>query len=321
MTADFLPIERTARDDLKVFERPAELVDMSERLYQQIFALGLWVAAGCVVFALSAGWLQNTAAGSEGLLIGGACLVGMVAAAIHPATIYRALRRHPALIAVPATVLGACAWILGPHNQFFVPIAGIVGVLGMATPLRVVVASGLIAATGLCAAQTIGGRANIGGSATALAVIVPPVMFWLMMERIAGFALRLNLVQAAATPLDGRPPDSGGHASRVHDGSPANQDRTDGERQGLPLPRSIVVEGTRLTSRQLQVLLLACEGLRHAEIGACLGIGPQQVRRHLLELRQRTGSVSGPQLVAWACRAGLIPRKESGAERRADAGI
>jgi DNA-binding CsgD family transcriptional regulator len=79
------------------------------------------------------------------------------------------------------------------------------------------------------------------------------------------------------------------------------------ERRALPQPRVIAVDGIALTSRQLQVVMLVCEGLRHAEIAASLGIRPQQVRRHLAQARRRTASQSTPQLVAWAHRSGLAP--------------
>jgi len=61
----------------------------------------------------------------------------------------------------------------------------------------------------------------------------------------------------------------------------------DPERRALPGPGVVSVDGVRLTSRQLQVILLACEGLKHAEMGECLGIGTPMVRRHLHEAERR----------------------------------
>jgi DNA-binding CsgD family transcriptional regulator len=66
-------------------------------------------------------------------------------------------------------------------------------------------------------------------------------------------------------------------------------------------------DAVRLTTRQLEVVLLASEGLRHAEVGVCLGIGVKQVRRHLDNARTPTGTSSTPQLVTWARRSGLVP--------------
>lgn len=67
----------------------------------------------------------------------------------------------------------------------------------------------------------------------------------------------------------------------------------------------------RLTSRQLQVILLACEGLKHAEIGECLGIGTPMVRRHLKKARQRVNVATDAELVAWAKRCDIVPSVEN----------
>jgi DNA-binding NarL/FixJ family response regulator len=64
--------------------------------------------------------------------------------------------------------------------------------------------------------------------------------------------------------------------------------------------------GARLTQRELEVLRLLAEGLRHEEIGRRLGIGPETVRTHLRKACARLGAVSRTQAVATALRQGLI---------------
>lgn len=116
--------------------------------------------------------------------------VACVAGARRPAGLYAVLRRRPWALLIAGVFLGAGAWFVGKHNfQLFVPIVATLAVPGIATPRRVVTAAGLIAAVGLAAPQLTSGHGNFGGP---IAVIVPPLLFWLIVDRIAGFALRLH---------------------------------------------------------------------------------------------------------------------------------
>jgi DNA-binding CsgD family transcriptional regulator len=229
-------------------------------------------------------------------------------AASRSALAYRGLRRHPWGLLIPGTILGLGAFVVGPHNaQLFLATIVMIGVTGVAVPRQVVVVAGIVAAVGLAAPQLLHGQDNLGG---ALVVVVPPLMYWLIIERIASFALRLHQSLLSAAPdashsesRRSEPPDNFGRPADA-----GAEDRPVARPQaGLPEPRVIRVNGIHLTSRQLQVTLLACEGLRHREIAACLDIGPQQVLRHLRKAEQRTRSASTPQLVAWAQSAGLAP--------------
>ena len=122
-----------------------------------------------------------------------------------------------------------------------------------------------------------------------------------------GFALRLQHNLGPLSAADGIEPAARESPSSEADGADTPHDHA--QPLELPAPRCSTIDGVRLTSRQLQVILLACEGLRHNDIGACLGIGAAQVRRHLEKARERTGSASTPQLIAWAYRKGLVPRR------------
>jgi DNA-binding CsgD family transcriptional regulator len=298
------------------FQRPAEIVDISERIYRQVFAVGLWVAAGFTAFAMVASLLQPPGSQLTGVVVCGFCLAAVVGAALRPAPLYRGLRRHPWTLLVPGVVLGAGADAAGPHNlQLFLPIIAVIGVIGIATPRHVVAVSGLIAAAGLGAPQVMDGRGDLAG---AIVVVVPPIMFWLIVDHIAGFALRLhqslNRTPDAAAQ---QPYHDSGQGLHPRDPSAQRSSADKAEPRGLPQPHVITVDGIRLTSRQLQVVLLSCEGLEHKEMAACLDIGVAQVRRHLEKARQRTASRSEPQLAAWARRTGLVPRpSRPGADAR-----
>ena len=63
---------------------------------------------------------------------------------------------------------------------------------------------------------------------------------------------------------------------------------------------------TPLTQRELEVLRLLADGLRHEEIGKRLGIGSETVRTHLRKASDRLGAATRTQAVATALRQGLI---------------
>lgn len=62
----------------------------------------------------------------------------------------------------------------------------------------------------------------------------------------------------------------------------------------------------QLTERELEVLSLLADGLRHEEIGLRLGIGSETVRTHLRKASERLGATTRTQAVATAFRLGLI---------------
>lgn len=290
------------------FDRPAELVEISELFYRQVFSVGIWVAVWCTALAALASLLQPPGSQIGGLVVCGICVIGVGVAAVHPESVYGRLRRCPWTLVVAGLLLGSGAATAGADNmQIFLPIAAVVGVLGIATPRRVVLVAATVAAAGLAAPHVFEGRGDVAASLT---VIVPPIMFWLIVDRIIGFVLRLHQRLSATTSTiafprgDAAPEtDAMGARSRVR-GAPSPGV---GKPVDLPHTEPTQTESPRLTSRQIQVIMLVCEGLRHAEIAACLGIGPQQVRRHLREARRRTGSGSTPALIAWAQASGLTP--------------
>lgn len=294
-------IEHRTAGASPVFQRPAELVDIAERIYRQVFAVGLWAAAGLSAFAAASSLLQPTA-GSQlrGVIVCALFTAVCVAAARRPAMLYAALRRQPWLLLIAGAFLGAGAWFVGKHNfQLFVPIVAVLAVPGIATPRRVVTAAGLIAAVGLALPQLTSAHGNLGGP---IAVIVPPLLFWLIVERIAGFTLCLHqrLESTGQTPPP-TPATSDQPETAPTTGAEVSEPRV------LPAPRVITVDGVRLTSRQLQVILLACEGLTYRKIAACLEIGAAQVGRHLKKARERVGVATDAELMAWAKRHGIVP--------------
>jgi DNA-binding NarL/FixJ family response regulator len=68
----------------------------------------------------------------------------------------------------------------------------------------------------------------------------------------------------------------------------------------------VTTAGKALTKRELDVLALLAEGLRHEEIGVRLGISSETVRTHLRKASDRLGASTRTQAVATAMRLGLI---------------
>jgi DNA invertase Pin-like site-specific DNA recombinase len=79
--------------------------------------------------------------------------------------------------------------------------------------------------------------------------------------------------------------------------------RQPGTRQ-LIVPRSGQTAG--LTTRQIEVLGLAAQGLTGKQIGRYLGISVRTVEAHFSGMRQRTGARSDGELIVYAITAGLL---------------
>lgn len=61
-----------------------------------------------------------------------------------------------------------------------------------------------------------------------------------------------------------------------------------------------------LTSREIQVVLMICEGLQRKEIAARLGISPKTVEFHRQRIAGRLGLKTTASIVRYAIRVGLI---------------
>jgi LuxR family quorum-sensing system transcriptional regulator CciR len=76
-------------------------------------------------------------------------------------------------------------------------------------------------------------------------------------------------------------------------------------------------EVRRLTKRQLQCTVLVGRGLCEGEIGRCLGISAETVKRHLKEARMAYGVTKSVQLITHTLRDGYITMRDIFDESRA----
>lgn len=298
------PLEALARD--RAIARPAELVELAERVYRGIFAAGLHVATVTALYALALIFVQPN--GSHRPIAVGICLllaIGLMAAAQRSSRVYRALRRRPFVwVPVLALTFATAHVVIGPANQvLFPPTLTLLGLLGAVVPVRWVLLAGLLAAAGQVSpvlTHTLSSDDQRALITAAAADVFIPLLFTALIGRLARFMLELHrtitaLASASTDPApirvkawSPRPPRPSRPAPRTDDSAP-------------PAAMTIV------TPRQLEVIALAAEGLQHTAIGECLDITPGQVTRLLGHARQRVGVATNRELVAWAISNGLLP--------------
>lgn len=293
-----------------LIRRPAELVELAELVYRGVFGFGLLVASIATLYATLLTMLQPAGERAVGVVVCSVLLAGQLLATQQRKRLYSQFRRRPWLLLLPGLAIGGGAWATGAHNeQLFYVLTILLGVLGVAVPLRIVAFASLIAAAGMAAPHISDGSWAIGAS---VAAGIVPSLFWLILEQLARFMLGLH--QSHQSPRSQHRPkrvraerQSSPTAQPAASSAPAPYDETREIGRGTAL----VSRETELTARQLEVLLLCAEGLKHDQIGACLEIGAVQVGRHLRCGCERAGVATHPELVAWAICRGLIPPPQS----------
>lgn len=289
--------------------RPAELVELSERVYRGIFAAGLYVAALTALYSVGLVFVQVTALHRDvAAVICLALTIVLLRAARHPAEVYRAFRRRSAIWCPALGVILAVAHVaIGPASQvLFPPTLTLIGVLGAAAPRRWILIAALLAAAGQAspvfthALSTNDQRALI---TAAVADVFIPLLFAVLIGYLARYMLELQRTITIHTSDPPILPPRGKVTSR---NPPATRPRTaPGARDQAAAP-PVSARAINVTPRQLQAIALAAEGLRHAEIAECLGITAGQVTRLLAQARKRLDLTTNQQLVAWAIQAEIL---------------
>lgn len=316
--------------ELTAPERPAEAVEICELLYRGMFSAGLIVVAAMSAYAAALSLVRPEDNAVRGAVVS-LVLLGLAGLAFAGRErLYGKLRRHPWGILLVGATVGLGAWIIGdPNDQIFYVAILALGVMSLTVRFPWMLAGASLAALGCTAPALLSASPHV--TSTAIAAVMTPMIFWLIIERLARYILRAygeSTVSSGGRAASGAPAGGAGPGSTggegasdaseaaedfgppAEDASGARQRRLGGRRQrtlpGPAGPRRRAARRT-LSARQMEVVLLRAEGLTDAEIGACLEIGPQQVRRHLREARERTASPTTAALMAWAVGHGLIP--------------
>lgn len=273
----------------------AELVELSERLYMTVWALGLRVAlVGIGASALSVAFKGTLVHQTRAGLFVTAMFVVILAAARWPVPLYRHLRRAPRETVLFGLAAGAAQWWIGRGSDaVYVVIIVPLGLLGLVCGWRWLLPAAVLAAAGqVLSADRHSDMITVATVATSDLIV--PLAFAAIADRLAVFILRLNQsVQAD------RPPPRRVRATVESD--PDKQPVEVHDDDASQVPR------LRLTPRQLQAVLLASQGLRHVEIAACLGVTVRQVARLLSQARLRNGCATTGELIAIALAAGIVP--------------
>lgn len=300
-------------------KRPAEAVELCELLYRRIFSSGLIVVAIMAAYSAFLSTLRPEDNRVDALVVSLVLFVVAGSATLVRQSLYGRLRRHPWGIVVPALVVGAGAWAMGePNDQAFYVITLTLGVTGLTVPFGHVLVATIVAGLGCTAPALLSATPHITSSA--IAAVTIPTIFWLIIEQLARYVLRAygesgDTAPDAADVGTGGPASGGDAASSGRSARHGAAHRAARRSPGLAwrvqrlLPRRSRSHErpVQLSARQLEVVLLAAEGLQDAEIGACLEIGEQQVRRHLRSAREKTGSATTYALMAWAVQHDLLP--------------
>lgn len=301
---------------LEVGERPstgvatcgAELVGLAEHFY-----VGMW--AGALIFvtlaafaalallpvrSLPQGTPMAPAIAVTGLLV----ILPMVALWRGRAT-YCLLRRHPHLELAP--VLIAAALVVHPDlaGELWWPSCAILMALAILAPLR-----RTIAYTAIVLATNLAGHLIAADLEEQQAVAI--IGLWIgypiwvgivaiLTELFAGHLLRRNEIPAPQRQVPRRvtawtTPERHAPTSTTDGPVDATNNNTVAGSQGAARARPSAAE--RLTVRQLEVVLLLADGLRHRDVAACLSISERQVQRHVAQAVTRLGVRSSYELVA-----------------------
>jgi DNA-binding CsgD family transcriptional regulator len=301
----------------------AELVALAERFNYGVFLGALGFIALSTLMALAFLPLRSSADhGKPPLPAVAAAILVLVLAALaawRASDVDRLLRRRPALEFVPVLIAAALLSVASPlRNELWWSACAILMALALRISLRrallyslVVLLANLIAHASANDWADTSPRGIIGlwiglPFWTAMAAIVP--------QRMASHILRLNAERTrprrSVRRVPAGSPDGSDVAPRRDDGRTTDANgsvpSSDRPTTGLDAPPTTgSARMSRLTSRQLEVVVLLADGQRYEQIGACLAITPGQVYRHARNAIVRLGLENVNQLVAIAVAEGV----------------
>ena len=294
----------------------AELVALSERFYGGVFVGAVGFVGLAALAALVMLPARNFPAGAPVALAfagTGLIVVAAVLAVWRAHQVYRALRRWPQLQL--GLVALAAALVASPKmtSGLWWPSCAILMALALVVPLRRTLVYCLLVLGTNFAGHLVAGDLDHIHPVDVIGLWIG-FPLWLMAiaivtDRLSSYILRLNAADVAEAPRE--PPRRVDVSYPEPPSEPAAQAAEvavapGGEEQPAPL-EAPPAASRRLTARQLQVVALLADGLRHREVAACLSISERQVQRHVAEAVGRLGLRNAYELSAVAVSEGLVP--------------
>lgn len=293
--------------------RGSELVHLVEQLYVHFLRLVLVVMlVGC---GLSVSLGSQTSTGSPRLLtvlVAGLGAIFAVGGLASSSGVYCWLRYNRIHQVAPGAVAALVVAVNGPDSASWwvaLPLLWIVAVVGST---RLGFGAALVTAGAYLGGTLLGGEPLVNGGdngilAAAIGLPVNTMAGRYASEAFARFVLRLHQLERRVT-------ESGQLPLRIDNLAPAPPAETRGRAastRSADAPCESAADharvALRLTARQLEVALLACDGLRQGEIAVCLGISPRQIERLMHDARERAGAETTSHLVAMLVLARLSP--------------
>jgi DNA-binding CsgD family transcriptional regulator len=295
----------------------AELAALSERFYGGVFvgAIGFVGLAALTAFVLlpvrafPSGAPVAVAFVATGLLVAAALLAGWRAQEL-----YCALRRWPQLQL--ALVIVAAALVASPEmsSELWWPSCAILMALALVASLARTLAYCLVVLGTNLAGHLV--AADLGDThAVSIIGLWIGYPLWLLAitvltDRLVSHVLRANVAAPAGREPPRRVPASSPEPARapaLRAAELAVASAGDDEEPAAAAAAPSAVTTRRLTARQLQVVALLADGLRHREVAACLSISERQVQRHIADAVARLGLRSAYELAAVAVSEGIVP--------------
>jgi DNA-binding CsgD family transcriptional regulator len=308
LTPERHPAAPVAPDGRALIRNGAELVHLAEELYVRLFRLVMLLTIAGSALSLWLGGLGPPGGpGVVTFLFAGIGTALAVFGLARPRQLYcwlrynRAHQLTPTLLAVLAVTLNGAGspswWVALPLLWIVADVSSTI--LAVAAAL---VTAGAYLATTAATGTPLVSHGNAGILAAAVALPINTGIGRLAAEVFARFVLNLHRVELEQHT------EERGEPMRVENLAPTPQREFVVPRVAAPAGRERLRARTSLlTSRQLEVALLARDGLLEGEIAACLGISVRQVERLLHDARERSGAATTSELVALLVTGRLAP--------------
>jgi DNA-binding CsgD family transcriptional regulator len=283
----------------------ADLVHLVEGLYERLMALALLMLVAAGVLSVCFAELDASPAdGALTFLIASSGVAGGIAALAWRRTLYRWLRYSAAHQLMPAAIGAVIVLVNGPSSPTWWIALALLFVVATVSSRRATLGAAIAIAASYLGGTTVRGVSLLadgdpGDLVRAAAIFGNALGACLIVEGFARFVLRLHRLRSELS----QPP------ARIKVKATVTH-KADTQREppaAVPRPRHKTVTASSLTARQLEVALLLRDGLRQAEIAACLDISPRQVERLAAQARERAGVTTTSHLVALLVQGRFAP--------------